>query len=325
MRPFAYERARRRGTARSPPCADAPGRALPRRRHQPRRPDEARRRDARRCSSTSRACRSTRIEDTADGGLRIGAAVRNSDLAADPLVRERYPLLVAGAARRRLRPAAQPRHHRRQPAAAHALPLLPGRLQALQQARARAPAARPARASTATSRSSAHSPHCVATHPSDMAVALAALDATVHVRGPAGDARIPLAGLPPAARRRARARHGARPRRADHRRRAARRCASPAARATARCATARRSPSRSSRVAAALDVDDGTVRDGRIALGGVAHAPWRAPRAEERAARRAGHAREPCRARPRPSSAGAGRCATTPSRSRWRATCSCAP
>ena len=33
-------------------------------------------------------------------------------------------------------------------------------------------------------------------------------------------------------------------------------------------------------VAAALDIDDGTVRDARIALGGVAHKPWRATRAE---------------------------------------------
>ena len=42
-----------------------------------------------------------RIEPLGDGGVRIGANVRNSDLAADPLVRERYPLLsqalLAGA------------------------------------------------------------------------------------------------------------------------------------------------------------------------------------------------------------------------------------
>src|SRR5919107_6161077 len=35
-----------------------------------------------------------RIEDTADGGLRIGAAIRNSEIAAHPLVRDRYPLLA---------------------------------------------------------------------------------------------------------------------------------------------------------------------------------------------------------------------------------------
>lgn len=36
-----------------------------------------------------------RIEETAEGGLRIGALVRNADLAADPRVQERYPLCPA--------------------------------------------------------------------------------------------------------------------------------------------------------------------------------------------------------------------------------------
>ena len=132
-------------------------------------PDAARRRHAPAARRDRGAARRRRCASA--------PAVRNSDLAADPLVRERYPVLAAGAARRRLRPAAQPGHRRRQPAAAHPLRLLPGRHEAVQQARARARAARRARASTATSRSSAHSEHCVATHPSDMAVALAALDA----------------------------------------------------------------------------------------------------------------------------------------------------
>ena len=78
-----------------------------------------------------------RIEETADGGLRIGALVRNSDLAADPRVRQRYPRAEPRAARRRLGPAAQQGHHRRQPAAAHALLLFLRHRQALQQARAR--------------------------------------------------------------------------------------------------------------------------------------------------------------------------------------------
>ena len=56
-------------------------------------------------------------------------------------------------------------------------------------------------------------------------------------------------------------------------------------------------------VAAAVDVGDGTVRDvPHRASAALAHAPWRALRAEELAARRAGHAGELCRARPRPSS-----------------------
>ena len=68
-------------------------------------------------------------------------------------------------------------------------------------------------------------------------------------------------------------------------------------------------------VAAALDVVDGEVRDVRIALGGVAHKPWRAHAAEAAlrgapATRRAFAARGRRRARRR-----RGRCATTPSRS----------
>ncbi len=72
----------------------------------------------------------------ADGGLRIGAATSNTALAADRRVRTRYPMLtraiVAGA-------SAQIRNmatRGRQPAAAHALPLLLRRRRALQQARA---------------------------------------------------------------------------------------------------------------------------------------------------------------------------------------------
>ena len=135
------------------------------------------------------------IEETRAAACASAPRVRNSDLATHPLVRERYPVLSAGAARRRVRPAAQPRHRRRQPAPAHALPLLPGRHEAVQQAPARARAARRARASTATSRSSATREHCVATHPSDMAVALAAIGATVHVLGANGERSIPMPGL----------------------------------------------------------------------------------------------------------------------------------
>jgi xanthine dehydrogenase YagS FAD-binding subunit len=124
------------------------------------------------------------------------------------------------------------------------------------------------------------SEHCVATHPSDMAVAMATLGAVVHVRGPNGGRRIPIEAL-----------HrlpGDEPERdttLDY----------------GELITAIDLPpldfSRNSRyrkvrerasyafalvsVAAALDVEDGTVRDARIALGGVAHKPWRATKAEE--------------------------------------------
>ena len=164
-----------------------------------------------------------------------------------------------------------------------------------------------------------HSEACVATHPSDMAVALAALGASVHVEGRDGPRAIPMPGLhrlpgdepqrdtelrpgelitavelPPLQLAAAlRVPQGARPRvvrvRARLRRRRARR------RATASC------------------------DDCRIALGGVAHVPWRALRAEE-ALRGRPATEEASRRRPTPSSPRPTRCGTTPSRSRSPAT-----
>ena len=195
MRPFALRA--RRPTPRAPsPCSPTrAGGALPRRRDEPRRPHEARRRAARRCSSTSPACRYDRIERARR--RRPAHRRRRAQQPTWPPTGRPRALSRArpGAARRRVRPAAQHGDGRRQPAAAHALRLLPGRHEAVQQARGRAPAARRARATTATSRSWAHSEACVATHPSDMAVALAALDAIVHVEGRDGERAIPHAGL----------------------------------------------------------------------------------------------------------------------------------
>ena len=129
-----------------------------------------------------------------------------------------------------------------------------------------------------------HSEACVATHPSDMAVALAALGATVHVEGHDGPRAIPMPGL-----------HrlpGDEPQRDTELR--------PGELVTAvelpALELARRSAYRKVRerasfafalvsVAAALDVRDGVVEDCRIALGAVAHVPWRALRAGGGAAR----------------------------------------
>ena len=77
------------------------------------------------------------IELTADGVLRAGATARNSELAAHPGRPRRVPGAGAGAAGRRVRAAAQLGHHGGQPAAAHPLPVLHGRRQTVQQARAR--------------------------------------------------------------------------------------------------------------------------------------------------------------------------------------------
>jgi xanthine dehydrogenase YagS FAD-binding subunit len=218
------------------------------------------------------------IEETADGGLLIGAGVRNSDLAAHPLVRRRYPMLtqavVAGA-------SGQIRN----------MATVGGNL--LQRTRCSyfqdvtKPCNKRVPGSGCPARSGDHrnlavigqSEACVATHPSDMAVPLAALGAVVHIEGPGGSRQVPMPGfhrLP-----------GDAPERDT--------VLEPGDLVTAvevpPLPFATRSRYRKVRdrasfafavvsVAAALDVEAGMVRDCRIALGGVAHVPWRAERAE---------------------------------------------
>ncbi|MCQ9616627.1 xanthine dehydrogenase family protein subunit M [Paenalcaligenes niemegkensis] len=126
-----------------------------------------------------------RIEETAEGGLRIGALVRNADLAADPRVQERYPLLssalLAGASPQLRNMAttggnlmqrtrcyyfydvATPCNKRRPGSGCSAIGGVT-RIHAILGA----------------------SDQCIATHPSDMCVAMAALDARVNVVGPNG-------------------------------------------------------------------------------------------------------------------------------------------
>lgn len=219
-----------------------------------------------------------RIAATDDGGLRIGAAVRNADVAVDATVRERYPVLsqalLAGA-------SGQLRN----------LATVGGNL--LQRTRCayfqdvskpcnkrRPGSGCPARGGDHRNLAIlGHSEACVATHPSDMAVALAALDAVVHVRGAAGERAIAFTDfhrLP-----------GAEPQHDT--------VLEPGELIVAvelpPLPLARRSRYRKVRdrasfsfavvsAAVAVDVVDGTVRDARVALGGVAHVPWRARRAE---------------------------------------------
>jgi xanthine dehydrogenase YagS FAD-binding subunit len=212
-------------------------------------------------------------------GLRIGAAVRNSDLAAHPLVRERYPLLAravlagaSGQVRNMATVAGNLLQRTRCPyfqdVSKPCNKRLPG---------SGCPAIGGDHANLAVL---GHSAACVATHPSDMAVALAALDARVHVTGPGGDRVLPMPGL-----------HrlpGDEPHR-DTR-------LEPGELITAVTLPApppgafqfRKVRERASfafalvSIAAVLDVGgDGTVADCRIALGGVAHVPWRAFQAEQ--------------------------------------------
>jgi xanthine dehydrogenase YagS FAD-binding subunit len=220
-----------------------------------------------------------RIEALPDGGVRIGAAVRNSELAADRTIRARYPVLsqalLSGA-------SGQLRN----------LATTGGNL--LQRTRCvyfqdvSMPCNKRAPGSGCPAREGYHrnlailgaSDACIATHPSDMAVALVALDAVVHVQGPAGDRSIPLADfhrLP-----------GAEPQRDTvlvHGELITSVDLPPlafAARSRYRKVRDRASYAFALvSVAAALDVVDGVVHDVRLALGGVAHKPWRARRAED--------------------------------------------
>jgi xanthine dehydrogenase YagS FAD-binding subunit len=219
-----------------------------------------------------------RIEALPGGGMRIGAAMRNSDLAADPVIRARYPVLaralLAGA-------SGQLRN----------LATTGGNL--LQRTRCvyfqdvttpcnkRAPGTGCA-AIDGYNREHAilgASEHCVAVHPSDMAVAMAALDAVVVVLGAGGERRIPLLDfhrLPGESPQRDTVlEHGDLITAVEL----------PVLPFSA-CSTYRKVRERASyafalvSVAAALDARDGTVHDVRLALGGVAHKPWRAVRAE---------------------------------------------
>jgi xanthine dehydrogenase YagS FAD-binding subunit len=219
------------------------------------------------------------IEETGDGGLRIGAGVKNTAVAADRRVRERYPLLsqaiLAGA-------SAQIRN----------MATVGGNL--LQRTRCGYfydDAARCNKRDTGAGCDAIEgfnrmhailgaSAACVATHPSDMAVALAALDAVATVEGQSGARDIPLVEfhlLP-----------GETPQIET--------VLKPGELVTAvtlpREGFARRSTYRKVRdrasyafalvyVAAALDVEAGTVKAVRLALGGVAHRPWRATAAED--------------------------------------------
>ncbi len=133
------------------------------------------------------------IEETADG-LRIGANVRNSDLAAHPAVRSQYAVLsralLSGA-------SAQIRHQ------ATAAGNLLQRTRCVYFADATTPCNKrePGSGCSAIGGYDRYnavlgtSESCVATHPSDMAVALAVLDASVEVLGADGVRRIPLADL----------------------------------------------------------------------------------------------------------------------------------
>ena len=222
---------------------------------------------------------SDRIERQPEGGLRIGAGVRNSDLAADPQVRAEFPVLaqaVLAGASGQLRNMATVGGNLLQ------------RTRCLYFQDVTKPCNKRTPGSGCPARVGDHrnlailggSPHCVATHPSDMAVALAALDAVVHVEGATGPRTIPLSGLYRLP--------GDEPDRETTMERGDLITAVEVpALGFAGTSAYRKVRDRASyafgvvSVAAALDVADGVIRDARLALGAVAPMPWRARRAEQ--------------------------------------------
>ena len=219
------------------------------------------------------------IEETDGGGLRVGAAVRNSTLAARSIVRERYPIiseaLLSGA-------SAQLRN------AATVGGNLLQRTRCLYFQDVGKPCNKRQPGSGCPAREGVHrdlailgaSEHCVATHPSDLAVALAALDAMVHLVSAAGPRSLPLTEL-----------HRL-PGDEPHRDTVLRHGelitavelppAVPESRSAYRKARDRASYAFAlASVAAVLQVRGGLVHHVRIAFGALAARPWRARVAEE--------------------------------------------
>jgi xanthine dehydrogenase YagS FAD-binding subunit len=132
-----------------------------------------------------------KIEATADGGLKIGATVRNSDLANHPTVKRDYAVLsqaiLAGA-------SAQLRNMATTAGNMLQRTRCPYYRDTAMPCNKREPGTG-CPAITGTNRTMAvlgASEHCIATNPSDMCVAMAALEATIHVQGPKGARAIPF-------------------------------------------------------------------------------------------------------------------------------------
>jgi xanthine dehydrogenase YagS FAD-binding subunit len=220
-----------------------------------------------------------KIEELPNGGLRLGALARNSDTADHPLVRQRYPMLaqaiLAGASpqlrnlatnggnllqRTRCYYFYDPAYeqcNKRKPGSGCAALAGFNRIHAVLGA----------------------SPACIATHPSDMCVALAALEAVVQVQGRNGDRSIRFADfhrLP-----------GTTPEidtnlRPDELIVSIDLPSSPYAEHSAYVKVRDRASYAFALVsaAAALEMEGGTIRSARLALGGVAMKPWRSETAE---------------------------------------------
>ena len=128
----------------------------------------------------------TKVEETASGGLRIGALVPNSDLAYHPLIAERYPLIgsaILAGASQQLRNMASTGGNLLQRTRCHYFYDVATPCNKREPGSGCSAIAGVNRMHAILGTSEA----CIATHPSDMCVALAALEAKVHVAGPGGE------------------------------------------------------------------------------------------------------------------------------------------
>ena len=222
---------------------------------------------------------SSEIEETENGGIKIGAAVKNTALANDEIVRERFPFLaqailfgasgqirnmatVGGNLLQRTRcyyfyDDAAKCNKRRENSGCDALEGF-NRIHAILGA----------------------SDACIATHPSDMCVALAALDAIVHIKGKNGKREIDFTDFHKLPENTPQIETDLQdgelitaveiPRMDFAKNSLYRKVRDRASYAFALVS-----------VAAALEIEDGKIKNVRLALGGVAHKPWRATEAEK--------------------------------------------
>jgi xanthine dehydrogenase YagS FAD-binding subunit len=218
------------------------------------------------------------IEDRPDGSIRVGALVRNSDLAHDPRIGARFPVLrqaILSGASPQLRNMATTGGNLMQRTRCYYF------RDTTYPCNKREPGSG---CSAIDGFNRIHavlgtSEHCIATHPSDMAVALVALEAEVHIHGDRGQRVVPIADfhLVP----------GDTPHKET--------VVEPGELVAFVVLPKRPFAARSVYVklrdrasyefalasaAAALDVEGGTIRSARLALGGVATKPWRAFEAE---------------------------------------------
>jgi xanthine dehydrogenase YagS FAD-binding subunit len=219
------------------------------------------------------------VMETANGGVRIGALARNSDVANHPVIRQRYPLLsqaLLSGASAQLRNMATMGGNLMQRTRC---PYFTDTAFDLCNKRMPGSGCGALKGLNRTHAILGASEACVAVNPSDMNVALAALDAVIAVSSPRGERAIPIGQfhrLP-----------GDKPQfdtvlLPGEMITAIDLPASPFARHASYVKVRDRASYAFALVSvgALLDIDNGIVRSARIALGGVAHKPWRVPAAE---------------------------------------------